>query len=135
MNAVKGVGKAHHPEEVQPEWLEKNAPSQQRKEWRDYLRHYEKNGVKHPKVKYPVRFGRGDASFFGCYATEDIPKGEVIIRVPSKHIINTRVAFYSEVLGDIYYNHPEVFGKARVDGEENILYTFILHEMQKKEKS
>ena len=135
MNAVKGIGKVHEPSEVQPDWLEKGAPKKAKAEWNEYLRYYRKNGVKHPKIKYPVMFGKGDNQYPGCMATEAIPKGEVMIRVPSKHIINTKKAFYAEGLRSIYYEHPEVFGKSNYDGEENILYTFILHEMQKKENS
>ena len=55
-------------------------------------------------------FGKGDNQYPGMVATQDIGKGEVIIKVPSKHIISTRAAFYSE-LNEIFYENPEVFGK------------------------
>ena len=54
MNAVKGLGKPHSADDVMPDWLEKAANPKERKEWEDYLKHYKKVGVRHPKVKYPV---------------------------------------------------------------------------------
>ena len=67
-------------------------------------------------------------------ATSDIAKGEVIIKVPSRHIISTRAAFYSD-LNQIYFDHPEVFGKHKSDGEDMILHSFMLREIQKGDKS
>ena len=73
-------------------------------------------------------FGKGDNQYPGMVATEDIGKGEVIVKVPSKHIISTRTAFYSD-LKDIFYHHPELFGKHVSDGEDMMLHAFILHEV------
>ena len=67
-------------------------------------------------------------------ATEDIGKNEVIIKVPSKHIISTRAAFYSD-LSEIFYNHPELFGKHIQDGEDMMVHAFMLHEIQKGKDS
>ena len=99
------------------------------------MNHVQKVGIEHPKVKYPVAFGQGDNKFFGIMATQDIPKGEIIIKVPAREIMNTKKAFYAPELQEIFYNHPEIFGKHNVDGEENMLYTFTLLEIDKKEKS
>ena len=71
----------------------------------------------------------------GMLATEDIGKNEIICRVPSKYIINTRAAFYSEDLKQVYYENPELFGKHVQDGEDMIINAFILHEIQKGKDS
>jgi hypothetical protein len=73
-------------------------------------------------------FGKGDNKYPGLYAMEDIGKNEVMIKVSSKYIINTRKAFYSE-LSEIYFDHPELFGKGNIDGEDMILYAFMLREI------
>lgn len=57
MNSVKGVYKPVKPEEVHENWLENEASEATRKNWQEYIAHYESVGVKHPKVKYPVMFG------------------------------------------------------------------------------
>ena len=38
MNHVKGIGRAHKPEEVDEYWLEKRANPQQKTEWKNYLK-------------------------------------------------------------------------------------------------
>lgn len=68
-------------------------------------------------------------------AMEDIGKNEVIIKVPSDLIINTKKAFYCPELRDLFYDNPLVFGKHTPDGEDNVFHTFVLWEIQKKEKS
>jgi hypothetical protein len=68
MNNVKGINKAAEPNEVDPEWLEKRAPTVSRKKWQEYLSHYDSVGVSHPKVKYPVMFGQGDNQYPGMLA-------------------------------------------------------------------
>jgi hypothetical protein len=35
----------------------------------------------------------------------------------------------------IYYDNPEIFGRHVHEGEDMVLHTFILHEIQKKENS
>ena len=127
-NSVKGVHKPYKDAEVDETWLENGAPDRQRTEWQGYLNHYEKIGVKHPKVKYPVMFGQGDNRYPGMLATEDIKPGEIIIEVPGREIINTKVAFYSE-LNPIFYDNPDVFGKHLSDGEDMMLYAFVLLEI------
>jgi hypothetical protein len=61
-------------------------------------------------------------------AIKDIAKGDVIVKVPSREIINTKKAFYSE-LNYIFYDNPELFGKHVADGEDMMLHAFILHEV------
>ena len=79
-------------------------------------------------------FGKGDYQYPGTLATGDIKKGEIIIEVPGSEIINTKKAFYSD-LNPIFYNHPDIFGKHLTDGEDMMIYSFMLHEIQKGDKS
>jgi len=60
--------------------------------------------------------------------TEDIGKEEVIVKVPGREIITTKKAFYSE-LKQIWFDHPDTFGKHVADGEDNMLHAFILYEI------
>lgn len=67
-------------------------------------------------------------------ALKDIGNKEILVKVPSKHIINTKKAFYSE-LEEIYYDHPQLFSKSKNDGEDMLIHAYILFEIQKGEKS
>ena len=58
-NAAKGICKPHDAADVDPNWLEERASKKDRADWNKYIKHYESVGVTHPKVKYPVMFGRG----------------------------------------------------------------------------
>jgi hypothetical protein len=98
------------------------------------LKWYEDNGVVHDKIKYPVMFGKGDNQYPGMAALQDIGKNEVILKVPGRHIISTRAAFYSDI-NNIVYENPELFGKTVADGEDMMLHAFILHEHQKGQQS
>ena len=128
-NLAKGIFKPHAPDDCDKEWLEKKADKKQKQAWLEYNRELKKAGVSAPKVKYPVKFGKGDNQYFGLMAIEDIGKNEVMIKVPSSLIINTKKAFYCEELRDIYYHNPEIFGKHVPDGEDNVFHTFILWEI------
>lgn len=134
-NHIKGINKPYSDDEIDPMWLEERADKASRERWTNYLQHYEKVGVAHPKVKYPVMFGQGDNMYPGMMATEDIKKGEQICKIPAREIITTRAAFFSEPLMPIYYENPELFGRHVHEGEDMVLHTFILHEIQKKEAS
>lgn len=127
-NAKKGIGQPQPSDDVEQDWLAKRAPKHIRENWQGYLDHYEKVGVTHQKVQYPVLFGQGDNQYPGMLAVEDIAKNETIIKVPSREIINTKKAFYSE-LEEMFYEHPELFSKTLSDGEDMILHAFILFEI------
>lgn len=71
-NHIKGIGRAHPSEDIDAEWLKKKGNSADKKKWGDYHSHYEKNGVTHPKLQYPVLFGQGDNQYPGMLALEDI---------------------------------------------------------------
>ena len=79
-------------------------------------------------------FGQGDNQYPGMLATQDIEKDDIICKIPSREIITTRAAFYSD-LQPLFFEHPELFGKHVQEGEDMMLYAFILHEIQQKEKS
>ena len=134
-NLAKGLFKPHSADDADRDWLEKRADPKRRKDWQEYNKAMKSAGVSAPKVKYPVMFGKGDNQYQGLMAVDDIGKNEVMIKVPSDLIINTKKAFYCPELRDLYYNHPEVFGKHTPDGEDNVFHTFVMWEMQKKEKS
>ena len=93
------------------------------------------NGVWHPKIKYPVLFGSGDNRYPGCMALEDIGKDEAFIKVPSRLIISTQAAMLCEPLQQIYYDHPQTFGKHISLGEDNVLDAYILYQMALGEES
>jgi hypothetical protein len=73
-------------------------------------------------------FGQGDNQYMGMLAMEDIKKGDILIKVPGREIINTKRAFYSDI-NHIFFEHPDLFGKHLSDGEDMILHAFILHEI------
>ena len=127
-NHVKGINKPFPKSEVHSNWLQKEAKPVEKKNWNEYLKHYEEVGITHPKVKYPVLFGKGNNRYPGMLAVEDIQKDDIICKVPGREIISTRAAFYSDI-NHIFYNHPEVFGKHVSDGEDMMLHAFILREI------
>ena len=134
MNSVKGINKPFKEDEYNADWLEKDANPVQKKNWNEYLNYYKEVGVEHPKVKYPVMFGKGDNQYPGVLALDDIKKGDVIFKVPGSEIINTKKAFFSDI-NHIFYDNPEVFGKNVHDGEDMMLHAFILREIQKGKES
>jgi len=62
-------------------------------------------------------------------ATDDIGKDEPVVTVPGRLIISHKAAFDQPELRDIYYNHPEVFGKHVALGDDNVLDTYILYHL------
>lgn len=70
----------------------------------------------------------------GMLATEDINQREVIVQAPSKLIMNTKKAYYS-VLNSIFVANPDVFGGHTHEGDDNVMYAFMLYHLQLKEKS
>ncbi len=80
-------------------------------------------------------FGSGDSKYPGMLATDNIGKDEPLVKVPSRLIISTKVAFECEELKEIFYNNPEIFGKHVALGDDNVLDTYILFHLQLGEKS
>ena len=59
-NHLKGVSKPLPLEEVDLDWLKKRADKKTRERYRAFFKWADANGIKSPKVKYPVMFGKGD---------------------------------------------------------------------------
>ena len=68
-------------------------------------------------------------------ALEEIGKDEAIIKVPSRLIISTYKAITCEPLKQMFYDHPQVFGKHISLGEDNVLDAYILYQMTLGEES
>ena len=90
-NTMKGIHKPS--EDAELDYLEKRAPPAVRTKFEKFFKWCDQNGIQHPKVKYPVMFGKGDAKYPGMIATEDIAKDEVMIKVPSKMVFSTKLCF------------------------------------------
>lgn len=68
-------------------------------------------------------------------ATADIDKNEAFIKVPARLIISTQAAMLCEPLKEMFYEHPEVFGKHTSLGEDNVLDAYILYQKTLGEES
>jgi hypothetical protein len=62
-------------------------------------------------------------------AIEDIGKDEAIVKVPSRLIINTKVAYECPELQTIFYENPDIFGKHLSLGDDNVFDTYILYHL------
>lgn len=80
-------------------------------------------------------FGQGKNGYLGAMATEDIGKDEVIVKVPSHLIINTKNCYQCDELQPVYFEHPELFGKHVQYGDDNVMAAFILYQVSLGEKS
>ena len=87
-NEIKGVGKAVKAGEFDTEWLEDPKMQKCKEKYDQFFAWCDANGIKHPKIKYPVLFGKGDNRFPGCMALEDIGREEPLISVPSHLVIS-----------------------------------------------
>ena len=126
-NTIKGVSKAVPADAHDTTWLKEKADPATKAKFNLFIKWCEDNGVWHPKVKYPVMFGKGDNQYPGLLALEPIAKNETFIRVPSKLLISTRKAYDCEPLKHIFYENPDVFGKHTSLGEDNVLDAFLLY--------
>lgn len=62
-NTMKGL---HKPaEDAETDYLEKRADPDTKKKFDRFFKWCHTNGIEHPKVKYPVMFGKGDAKYPG----------------------------------------------------------------------
>jgi hypothetical protein len=92
-NTIKGVGKPLPLDQYNLNWLKEKADKETKDRYARFDKWCKKNGVVHPKIKYPVMFGKGDNGYLGALATDDIGPNETIIKVPSHMIINTKVCY------------------------------------------
>lgn len=78
-NHIKGIHKPMKEGEFDEDWLKNKATKQEKDKWNAYDKFCQSNGIIRPKVKYPVLFGKGDNTYPGVMATEDIKPHETII--------------------------------------------------------
>jgi len=105
--------------------------------WNIFNKWIDQNGVYHEKIAYPAIFSaRKGIEYMGMIALENINENEIIVKVPSKIIISTKVAYYSD-LNAIFKKSPSIFAPKENPRywEDFILISFILYEKQKGEKS
>ena len=132
-NSIKGIGKTTT--ECDPDWLQKRANKQTQERYKKLFAWLKKEGVTHPKVKYPVMFGKGDAQYPGMQAVEAIGPNETLIQVPSRLILSTKKAFDCAELRHVWFDNPEVFGKHVHQGDDNLLIAYILFQLNLGDKS
>ena len=97
-NTIKGVSKPVPDDAHDSTWLEAKADQATKDKFDLFAKWCDENGVWHPKVKYPVMFGKGDNQYPGLLAVEPIGKNETFIRVPSKLLISTKKAYECDPL-------------------------------------
>jgi hypothetical protein len=117
------------------EWLRKGAPKETQARFKRFFDWANKEGIWHPKVKYPVMFGKGKSKYPGMLAVENIGANEAIVKVPSRLIINTKRAYECKEIQFIFYENPEVFGKHCEFGDDNVLDAYILYHLELGPKS
>jgi hypothetical protein len=116
-------------------WLQKKSTPEYRQRFKAFQDWCKKEGIKHPKVQYPTMFGAGESKYPGMIALEDIAPGEAIVKVPSKLIINTKVAYMCPELQQVWYENPETFGRHTSHGDDNVFNAYILYHLNLGEKS
>jgi len=134
-NHLKGVSKPMPADQYDLEYLKKKADKKTKEKFKKFFAWCKEAGITHPKVQYPVMFGKGDNTYAGMIALNDIGTDEAFIKVPSKVIISTKVAYECKELNHIFYDHPDVFGKHVSLGDDNVLDAFILYHIEQEEKS
>jgi hypothetical protein len=92
-NTIKRIHKPEPEGQYEADYLEKRADPSTKAKFKRFFDWCHANGIEHPKVKYPVMFGTGDAKYPGMLATDDIGKDEVMIKVPSHMVFSTKVCF------------------------------------------
>lgn len=124
-NTIKGISKPQR-DRCNEDWL-KTADKVTKERFAKFFAFCKKHGIEHPKLKYPVMFGQGKNGYLGVMAAEDIGKDEVICKVPSHLVINTKTCYQCPELQTVYFDNPHVFGKHTPYGDDNVMAAFILY--------
>lgn len=69
-NTIKGVYKPA--KEFEDDYLEQRADKITKTKYNEFFKWCDEVGITHPKVKYPVLFGKGKSKYPGMLATDDI---------------------------------------------------------------
>ena len=88
-------------------------------------------GVKCPKLRYPVRFGAG---YIGAQAAARLEPNEAIVSVPRRLMLNIKYAEES-VINAVFTSHPDVFTNSELECEDIKIITYILSELKKGQDS
>ena len=134
-NSIKGVTKPAQEGYFDENWLKDKKFKRLASKFDRFFAWCKANGIKHPKVKYPVLFGSGEHQYLGCMAIKDIGRNEALIKVPSHLIISAYTALHCEALAPVFYNNPQTFGRHVPRGEDNVLDTYLLYQLKLGEKS
>jgi len=105
--------------------------------WNNFRKWLDLHGASYKKILCPAIFtAHPNITYTGMVASEDIDYDEVIVSIPSSIIINTEVAYCSE-LNHIFKENPKLFSKKENSRywEDYIMMSYILYEKQKGEKS
>lgn len=131
-NSIKGVHKVE--KDFDDQYIEKRANEETKTKFETFFKWCGDNGIEYPKLKYPVMFGSGDSQYPGMIATEDIGKDEIMVKVPAKMLLSTKVCLRGDI-NKLFLENPDLFGKHVSDGEDNVLNAFLLYELGKGDKS
>lgn len=101
-----------------------------------FIQWADSNGVQHPKIIYPVYYSTPEGfSFPGMITTAKVKANEIFVRVPSKIILSTQVAYNSE-LKAIFKLYPDMFTKEGAEAwEDYVLIAYIIWQISIGEKS
>lgn len=134
-NFIKHVHRELPSDEFDKTWLAKDAPKEYKERFARFKKWCQREGIQHPKVQYPVLFGKGESRYPGMLALEDIGPNEPVVKVPSKHIINTKVCYNCPELQHVFFENPETFGRHTQHGDDNVFNTYILFHLNLGEAS
>jgi len=117
-----------------PDYLDTMAAPETKAAFEELKKWTDQNGLTYPRLQFPVAFGTSEGYYTGVCATEDIGKEEVLYSAPSKMLLSTKKAFYSDIQ-KVFYENPSIFGRHHGPSEDNILIAYILYEMGKGKES
>lgn len=127
-HSLNGVGK--------PCTFTTHAPKETETKMAAHMEWIKDNGIKlHKNIHYPAYFQTTDGfTYPGFAALEDIKENDLIMTVPSKLILSTQVAYYSE-LNSFFRLHVNIFSSKTAAWEDYVLILYLMMEESKGEKS